>query len=170
MGAPQQPEHRAEDRSSHRSSPHGDGVEPVGLGYDVENEQRFRASWGLLPDQWRPVGSMSLVSRQAAFVYRTDTTVASPVLLRARKAYDLIASSATPLRAEPTGRGLALSVPLGLVGRHLRLLEDNHCLPDEVMLPEPDSPAARRLVDQLRGLMETRPQPIEVTVGLVPGA
>jgi hypothetical protein len=129
---------------------------------DLDHEHDFRSSWGLLPGQWRPVRSMSLVSQRAALVYRTDTHVAGPVLLRARRAYDLIASSETPLEVRPTGRGLELTVPLGLIGRHLRLLDANRCMPDAVILPEADSPATRRLIDELRQMIRARPEPIDL--------
>lgn len=136
--------------------------EPVEVGPDPEQEHVFRSSWGLLPGQWQPVGKMSLVSRQASLIYRTETASAAPVLLRARRAYDLIASTETPLRAGPTGRGVELNVPLGLAGRHLRLLEANRCLPDAVALPVPDSPATARLIDQLRQLIQSRGEAVEL--------
>ncbi len=168
MGTTETPENRA--RTAEAAGAEADAArrpepdEPFLVGADADHEHMFRSSWGLLPTQWRPVGSMALVTHQASLVYRPHAA-GSPSLLKARKAYDLIASTETPLRAEPTGRGLELTVPIGLAGRHLRLLEANRCLPDALILPQPKTPGVARLVDQLRGRARSYDAGIEVVVG-----
>lgn len=167
MGATEIPENRARTTAAAGAEDAVRGTEaaePVQAGADADHEHMFRSSWGLLPTQWRPVGSMALVTHQASLVYRHQAA-GSPSLLKARKAYDLIASTETPLRAEPTGRGLELTVPIGLAGRHLKLLHANRCLPDALILPHPKTPGIARLIDQLRGRVRSYDAGIEVVIG-----
>jgi hypothetical protein len=123
---------RGGDRSSAPGGPERVSLaSPLARGEPVLGKDADDAGWGLAPEHWQPVGEPVPFSQRAVLLWWTDGS-SSSVLLRARRAYDSIFPTGTPVSARTTERGIEIVLPLSETIRSLRRLAGPGNLPDAV--------------------------------------